>query len=33
LEKRPPNFTSKVSTDLPPFYSEWIAPDPEPSEG
>jgi hypothetical protein len=24
LEKRSPNFKSRVSTDLPPFYSEWI---------
>ncbi len=24
LEKRPPNFKSRVSTDLPPFYAEWI---------
>jgi enoyl-CoA hydratase/carnithine racemase len=23
LEKRSPQFTSKVSTDLPPFYSQW----------
>jgi enoyl-CoA hydratase/carnithine racemase len=24
LEKRPPNFKSRVSTDLPPFYAEWL---------
>jgi enoyl-CoA hydratase/carnithine racemase len=24
LEKRPANFKSRVSTDLPPFYAEWI---------
>lgn len=24
LEKRPPDFKARVSTDLPPFYAEWI---------
>jgi hypothetical protein len=24
LEKRPPQFTSKVSTDLPDFVAEWL---------
>jgi hypothetical protein len=24
LEKRPPNFKARVSTDLPPFYAEWL---------
>jgi enoyl-CoA hydratase/carnithine racemase len=24
LEKRPPEFRARVSTDLPPFYAEWI---------
>jgi enoyl-CoA hydratase/carnithine racemase len=24
LEKRPPEFKSQVSTDMPPFYKEWI---------
>ena len=24
LEKRPPSFKARVSTDLPPFYAEWI---------
>jgi enoyl-CoA hydratase/carnithine racemase len=24
LEKRPPEFKARVSTDLPPFYAEWI---------
>jgi enoyl-CoA hydratase/carnithine racemase len=24
LEKRPPNFTAKCSSDMPPFYAEWV---------
>jgi enoyl-CoA hydratase/carnithine racemase len=24
LEKRPPNFKARVSTDLPPFYAQWL---------
>jgi enoyl-CoA hydratase/carnithine racemase len=24
LEKRPPSFKARVSTDLPPFYAEWL---------
>jgi enoyl-CoA hydratase/carnithine racemase len=24
LEKRTPNYTSRNSTDLPPFYQEWV---------
>lgn len=26
LDKRPPQFTAKVSTDLPDFVAEWISP-------